>query len=128
MPSFRNRCRKRQRNMLTGMNRLRALYGLYVRGARTPEPVLSFISAIPGRIVYSVRDKSRQLLDRLRKGPASLEALYAACCSRSEIVATFVSILELCSLGNVYIHRPDGVWTVEFSGGNVDEIMEKIIE
>ncbi len=107
---------------------LRALYGLYVRGARTPEPELSFISAIPGRIVYSVRDKSRQLLDRLRSGPASLEALYAACCSRSEIVATFVSILELCSLGNVYIHRPDGVWTVEFSGGNVDEIMEKIIE
>ena len=107
---------------------LRALYGMYSRGSKTPETEESFSSAIPRRIVYSVRDKSRQIIDRLRSGPAALSELYRACHSRSEVVATFMSILELCSLGSVRIDRRDEGWFAEFAGGDIDEIIENIVE
>ena len=54
--------------------------------------------------------------------------LYRECTSRSEIVATFVSVLELCSIGSVHIERSDDSYTISFVGGDVDEIMEKIEE
>ncbi len=107
---------------------LRALYGVYARGGRTPEPEEGFASAIPKRIVYSVRDKSRQIIDRLRAGSATLNELYAGCRSRSELVATFVSVLELCGIGSVRIRRQDGDYYLDFTGGDTEEIVENIIE
>lgn len=106
---------------------LKALAGVYMRGGKTPEPE-SFSSALPKRIVYSVRDKSRQILQTLGGGSVTLNRLYRDCRTRSEVVATFVSILELCSMGNIYISRCDDDYTVEFVGGDVDEIIEKIVE
>lgn len=105
---------------------LKALYGIYSRGGKTPEPDISH--AVPRRIVYSVRDKSYQILLRLREGGTTLQALYRDCGSRSEIVATFVSILELCSMGSIHISREGEDYALAFTGGDVDEIMEKIIE
>ena len=105
---------------------LKALYGIYSRGGKTPEPDIS--QAVPKRIVYSVRDKSYQILLRLKEGGTTLQALYRDCQSRSEIVATFMSILELCSMGNIHITRSGGDYTVAFVGGDVDEIIEKIVE
>ena len=54
--------------------------------------------------------------------------LYHECASRSEIVATFVSVLELCSIGSVHVERAEDSYTISFVGGDVDEIMEKIVE
>lgn len=105
---------------------LKALYGIYSRGGKTPEPDIS--QAVPKRIIYSVRDKSYQILLRLKEGGASLQALYRDCRSRSEIVATFMSILELCSMGSIHINRMEDDYALTFAGGDVDEIMEKIIE
>ena len=105
---------------------LKALYGIYSRGGKTPEPDIS--QAVPKRIVYSVRDKSYQILLRLKEGGTTLQALYRDCRSRSEIVATFMSILELCSMGNIHISRVEDDYALAFAGGDVDEIMEKIIE
>lgn len=105
---------------------LKALYGIYSRGGKTPEPDISH--AVPRRIVYSVRDKSYQILLRLKEGGTTLQALYRDCGSRSEIVATFVSILELCSMGSIHISREGEDYALAFTGGDVDEIMEKIIE
>lgn len=107
---------------------LQALLGLYTRGARSPEPEALFASALPKRIVYSVRDKGREILDRIRSGGAALDELYQVCRSRSEVVATFISVLELCSMGSVKVQRADGGYFVEFSGGDVDEILEKLQE
>ena len=67
-------------------------------------------------------------LNRLRSGNVSLSELYRECRSRSEIVATFVSVLELCSIGSVHIEREEESYSLSFIGGNVDEIMEKIEE
>ena len=105
---------------------LKALYGIYSRGGKTPEPDISH--AVPRRIVYSVRDKSYQILLRLREGGTTLQALYRDCGPRPEIVATFVSILELCSMGSIHISREGEDYALAFTGGDVDEIMEKIIE
>lgn len=106
---------------------LRAVLGIYSRGVKTPETDL-LSPAIPRRITYSVRDKSRQILHHLRSKASSLKSLYQACASRSEVVATFLSILELCSMGSIKLVRADDDYSVEFSGGDVDEILERIEE
>ena len=106
---------------------LRALWHLSSRGSRAAETRES-IPAVPSRIIYSVRDKSRELLTRLGKKSASLGDLYAACDSRSEVVATFIAVLELCSMGSLRLSRRGESYDVEFVGGSVDEILEKIVE
>ena len=106
---------------------LKALASVYMRGGKTPE-LESFSSAIPKRIVYSVRDKSRQILSRLSGGSVPLNSLYSQCRSRSEVVAAFMSVLELCSMGSIHISRIDQDYNLEFTGGDVDEIIEKIVE
>ena len=107
----------------------KALYAVATRGGKPAEPEYARQIA-PSRIIYEVRTKSRELISRLQKGAASLETLYSECESRSEIVATFISILELCSMGSVVLEGDgeDGDYTVSFVGGNVDEILEKIVE
>ena len=105
---------------------LRAFLRICLRGGRAAAPEAEV--SIPRRIVYSVREKSLQLLQRLRRGPVSLTELYRACASRSEIVATFVSALELCSLGCVLVEPEGESYRLSFIGGDVDEIMEKIVE
>ncbi len=84
---------------------------------------------VPKRIVYNVREKSREIIERLRRhGKASLTTLYAESHSRSEIVATFVSILELCSMGHVRMSRGDEEILIEFMGGDTEDILRKISE
>ena len=105
---------------------LRDMYRIYTRGGRAAPPDMS--GSVPRRIVYSVRDKSMQILQRLRDGKLSLNGLYRECGSRSEIVATFVSVLELCSIGSIRIDREQEGYSLCFIGGDMDEIMEKITE
>ena len=107
---------------------LKALRAVFSRGVKIPEEEERLSSAIPRRIVYSVRSKSRELLERLRRGCATLEELYRECETRSEVVATFLSVLELCSMGSVHIDREEAGYRLRFTGGDVDEILEKIEE
>lgn len=84
---------------------------------------------VPKRIVYNVREKSREIIERLRRaGKGSLSAFYAESHSRSEVVATFVSILELCSLGHVRLTRQEDDILMEFMGGDTDDILKMISE
>ncbi|MBQ7143641.1 MAG: segregation/condensation protein A [Oscillospiraceae bacterium] len=87
-------------------------------------------SLLPKRIVYPVREKSRELLLRLSTEEAvSLSRLYRESESRSEIVATFLSILELCSLGHTRMVRDeDEEIVVRFCGGDMEEILASIQE
>lgn len=105
---------------------LRAMYSIYSRGGKAVQPDLT--QSIPRRVTYSIRDKSFELLRRLKQGPARLDELYALCRSKSEVVATFVSVLELCSMGSIEIKRADEGYRLSFVGGDLDEIMEKIVE
>ena len=83
----------------------------------------------PKRIVYNVRDKSREILLRLRSaGKLSLDEFYRMSRSRSEGVATFISILELCSIGRTGLQREGDQIIVSFTGGDIDKIIEQIGE
>lgn len=84
--------------------------------------------AIPSREVYSVKNKSRELLSRLKLRDMSLRSLYSECGSRSEIIATFLAVLELCSIGSVVVSvsRSGDDYEIGFTGGDVDEILKNI--
>jgi len=105
---------------------LRAMYSIYSRGGKVAGPDMA--QAIPHRVIYSIRDKSYELLKKLKEGPAQLDELYKQCRSRSEVVATFVSVLELCSMGSIEINRTEESYSLRFVGGDLDEILEKIVE
>ena len=105
----------------------KALYTVITRGGKPVEPEFAHRIA-PSRIVYEVRTKSRELISLLQSGDAKLEVLYSRCESRSEIVATFISILELCSMGSIVLEGEDGDYTLKFVGGNIEEILERIVE
>ena len=105
----------------------KALYTVVTRGGKPLDPEYSHRLA-PARIVYEVRTKSRELITLLQTAPAKLNDLYAQCESRSEIVATFISVLELCIMGSVEISGEESDYTVTFIGGNVEEILERIVE
>ena len=105
----------------------KALYTVVTRGGKPLDPEYSHRLA-QARIDYEVRTKSRELITLLQTAPAKLNDLYAQCESRSEIVASFISVLELCSMGSVEISGEESDYTVTFIGGNVEEILERIVE
>ena len=106
---------------------LKSLYTVISRVGKPIEPEYARKLA-PSRIVYEVRTKSRELIRLLQNGDMRLNELYLGCESRSELVATFISVLELCSMGSVELRGEDGDYTLSFVGGNIDEILEKIVE
>ena len=74
--------------------------------------------AAPKAIIYSVHDKSAQVLSILsERGSVPLRELFSLCASRSELVATFLSVLELCSDGAVRVQGEQGVYEVIRSDG-----------
>lgn len=105
----------------------KALYQVVTRGGKPVEPEFAHRLA-PSRIVYEVRTKSREIITRLKNGPEHLNVIYADCGSRSEIVATFISILELCSMGSLVISGDEGDYVLEFIGGNIEELLGRIVE
>lgn len=109
---------------------LKALLHLFTATEEKPPEMSRISQAIPQRIVYSIRDKSRQILKRLALRNLSLNELYAECRSKSELIATFISVLELCGMGSVIVsvsRRGDG-YDLSFAGGDIDEILEQIEE
>lgn len=57
---------------------------------------------MPSRIVYSVSEKTEEILNMLlRNGEMRYTALIGASKSRTELVATFIALLELCKSGRV---------------------------
>ena len=70
---------------------------------RLPPPAAAF-EGIVGREPYPVADKARSILDRLVQfGVARFRALFKTSRSRSEIVATFLAILELCRANRIHL-------------------------
>lgn len=81
---------------------------------KLPPPIASF-SGIVGTEPYPVTKKAAELLQRLAAlGAAKFRKLFRGSRSRSEIVATFLAVLELCRLRNVAIDGDDGEPTVRF--------------
>ena len=103
-----------------------ALAGMLQKGVPVPEEEAS-VRAIPRPILYSVRDKGRQLIDLLQsRGDTSLRDLYAMAESRTELVATFLSLLEMCSVGSVILKKRETDFLVHFTGGDAESILESM--
>ncbi len=103
-----------------------ALAGMLTKGVAVPEEETS-VRAIPRPIIYSVRDKGRQLIELLRsRGDTSLHSLYEMAASRTELVATFLSLLEMCSVGSITLQIQDDDYIVRFTGGDTDTILENM--
>ena len=97
---------------------LEAMAGMLQKGvpAREEERVVP----IPQPIIYSVQEKSRELIEYLRKRESSsLSALYA-------MASRFLSLLTMCSMGSVTIAREGADYTVRFTGGDTEAILENM--
>ena len=91
-----------------------ALTQILLKGTpEAPREDDSLRRAAPRPIIYSVHDKSLQLIEWLReRGRMTLRDMFAACRSRSELVATFLSVLELCSDGKIEVTGRDGGYDI----------------
>lgn len=91
---------------------LLAMMGVFSRGELSRDTEKNGI-LVPKRIIYGVREKCTQLIALLRSGKIhTLQELYLMSRTRSEVIATFISVLELCSMGSLEIAECDGELTV----------------
>ena len=76
---------------------LRALQMIAERTERRMPPPVSAFAGVVGRERYPVSKKAKQLLRTLMiQGRSRFRALFQKCTSRSEVVATFLAVLDLC--------------------------------
>ena len=83
------------------------MLSLSQRGEELLPPTVHNFAGIVGAEPYSVLKKASQVLKRLMEtGSATFKSLFTGNNNRSEIVATFLSILELCKMNCVEL-SPD---------------------
>lgn len=71
----------------------------------------------PKRIVYSIPEKITEILGRLKiDGVMSVNALFYESESRTELIATFVAILELCKTGSVLLTGDEDDMEITYTG------------
>lgn len=87
-------------------------------GHRLPPPMAAF-EGIVGREPYPVADKAGEIIQRLlRFGVTRFRALFQGNRSRSEIVATFIAVLELCKARKLSLAGTERDCTVTCTDGN----------
>ena len=81
-----------------------AIWSVLARTDNKLPPSVTAFEGIVGREPYPVADKARSILDRLIQfGVARFRALFKTSRSRSEVVATFLAILELCKANRIHL-------------------------
>lgn len=81
----------------------RAMAELFRRGGEEIVPPERAFVGIVGREPYPVARKAEELLHRLGQGVQRLKGLFRSAQSRSELVATFLAVLELCKLRRIHL-------------------------
>ena len=100
--------------------------GETVKSAVNPRPF-----ALPERIVYSVSKKAEQIIERLKFiGPLRLNTFYFMSENRTELVATFMALLELCKAGCIFLSEADGDdFVITYTGTDIDlALLDNIAE
>ena len=94
---------------------LRAFSDIAERSERRMPPPVSNFQGIVGAEPYPVTKKAKQLLKRLvMRGVERFRSLFRGSRSRSEIVATFLAILELCRLRSIELDGDGDEMDVHF--------------
>lgn len=83
---------------------IKAMLRVFAREEALKAAIQSPRFTMPTRIVYSVSEKSAEIIDELIKnGEMRFAAIIAESKSRTEMVATFIALLELCREGRISI-------------------------
>ena len=101
---------------------LRAMKSVLARADHRLPPPISAFDGIVGREPYPVADKADEILERLaRFGVTRFSALFKGNRSRSEIVATFIAVLELCKARRVHLAGTEQDCTITSTGESGEE-------
>ena len=91
---------------------------------KMPPPMAAF-EGIVGREPYPVADKAGEILRRLVQfGVTRFRTLFQGNRSRSEIVATFIAVLELCRARRLRLAGTASDCTVTCIDGEADRTLE----
>ncbi len=106
---------------------LSAFGDMLARGGQSPEAVEP-LEIVPKRIVYAVRTKSREIIEKLQEfGSVSLQTLFRETADRSELVATFLSVLELCAAGGLRITAAENGFSVSLAeDADAQQLLEHV--
>ena len=95
-----------------------AMDAVFERAERLAPPDRASFSEIVRREPYSVQDKANEIISRLRSfGITRFLLLFRGSRSRSEIVATFIAVLELCREKVIRLAGSDVDCTVDYEKG-----------
>ncbi len=102
---------------------VRAMQAMGERAERRLPPPVSAFAGVVGRPRYPVSKKAAQLLRNLMiQGTSRFRALFGKCRSRSEVVATFLAVLDLCRTRCITLLDGAGEPTVRFEQLPADEL------
>lgn len=94
----------------------RSMKGILERIGKKLPPPMAVFEGIVGREPYPVADKASEILQRLRQfGVSRFHTLFRGNQSRSEIVATFIAVLELCKARKVRLAGTEEDCTVTYT-------------
>ena len=100
-----------------------AMRAVLQRSDGVPEPTERAFEGIVGHEPYPVQNKVKEVLTRvLKAGITHFKALFRGSRSRSEIVATFIAVLELCREKVIHLAGSDTDCTVECGDDAPDRI------
>ena len=101
---------------------LKAMKSVLARADHRLPPPMAAFEGIVGREPYPVADKADEILERLaRFGVTRFSALFRGNRSRSEIVATFIAVLELCKARRVRLAGTEQDCTITSTGEGGEE-------
>ncbi|WP_251446446.1 segregation and condensation protein A [Vermiculatibacterium agrestimuris] len=101
---------------------LRAITSALERVDNQLPPPMAAFEGIVGREPYPVSDKAGEILERLRRfGVTRFHTLFQGNRSRSEIVATFLAVLELCKARRLRLAGTETDCTVTSIGGGDED-------
>lgn len=103
----------------------KAMLSVLARTERRLPPSVAAFEGIVGREPYPVADKAGEIIKRLlRFGVTRFQALFQGNRSRSEIVATFIAVLELCKARRLRLAGTAEACTVTCIDGREEGEME----
>ena len=99
---------------------LEAIRAIADRNERRVPPPLSSFSDIVRHEPYPVSGKAEDILSLLKRGITSFRLLFRGSRSRSEVVATFLAVLELCKARIVHLAGGETDCTVTATGESME--------
>ena len=104
---------------------LRAVTAVLARSDNKLPPPVSAFQGIVGREPYPVADKAGEIVRRLiRLGVTRFRALFQGSRSRSEVVATFLAVLELCKAHRLRLAGTEEDCTITSTQGEQGDHLE----